>query len=49
MDCLKRKIIKEFGVTVPRGGYDFQEVNDIQVEATATYPLYEIGAGASID
>ena len=46
---LIRKIIKEFGVTIPRGGYDFEEVNDIQVEATATYPLYEIGAGVSLD
>ena len=48
-EFLKRKIIKEFGVTIPRGGYDFEEVNDIQVEATATYPLYEIGAGVSLD
>ena len=46
---LKRKIIQEFGVTVPRGGYDFQEVNELQKEENAVYPNYEIGAGADID
>lgn len=46
---LKRKIIQEFGVTVPRGGYDFQEVNELQKEENAVYPNYEIGAGANID
>jgi len=46
---LKRKIIQEFGVTVPRAGYDFQEVNELQKEENAVYPNYEIGAGADID
>ena len=46
---LKRKIINKFGVTVPRGGYDYQEVNDFEKEDTAVYPLFEIGSGVSID
>ncbi len=44
---LKRKIIEEFGVTVPRAGYDVQDFDE--PEFNAIYPLYEIGAGASID
>jgi DNA-binding transcriptional regulator LsrR (DeoR family) len=48
-EFLKRKINSEFSITVGRGGYDYQEVDYIEVEKVFIYPLFDIGAGVSFD
>ena len=47
-EFLKRKINSEFGVSVGRGGYDYEETDYDDVDKLYVYPLFDIGAGVSI-
>ena len=45
----KINLNSEFSITVGRGGYDYQEVDYIEVEKVFIYPKFDIGAGVSFD
>ena len=48
-EFLKRKINNEFSIIINRSGYDYQEVDYIEVEKVFIYPKFDIGAGVSFD
>jgi DNA-binding transcriptional regulator LsrR (DeoR family) len=47
-EFLKRKINNVFEITISRGGYDYDEVDYLEVDKLYVYPLFDIGAGVSI-